>query len=277
LQGTRYEKYVHGARKKLHTNQPQVLRQSFGNVTHAFIQNGDGVPNLRAYMGLCLEFSKRGIEVSRFTTDIIPDIFHLLSKTSIVVGGLNEVHSALQALSLPLPPSLDYPTELQPFLCRKVLTITVQEVISHFQTSKTSLFIKPQTRKEGGHSGLVAHDEKCIILQTLPTESILWCSEMVTWIAEFRVFVVHGKIVGITQYSGEKVFDRLNINRILEAISAFEKGYKQAAYALDFGILGDGQTALVEWTDAYSVGSYGLESDVYADFLLTRWLELVGK
>jgi hypothetical protein len=51
-------------------------------------------------------------------------------------------------------------------------------------------------------------------------------------------------------------------------------GESTAGYALDLGVLTDGRTALVEWNDGYSLGSYGLESGLYAELIMARWCEL---
>lgn len=36
----------------------------------------------------------------------------------------------------------------------------------------------------------------------------------------------------------------------------------------------DGKTLLIEVNDAWALGCYGLESHLYAKFLLTRWAQL---
>lgn len=50
-----------------------------------------------------------------------------------------------------------------------------------------------------------------------------------------------------------------------------------AAFAIDFGVLTDGQTALVELNDGFSIGTYGLSGELYADFTAARWAELVAR
>lgn len=49
-----------------------------------------------------------------------------------------------------------------------------------------------------------------------------------------------------------------------------------AGYALDFGVPDTGETALVEWNDGSSPGSYGLESDSDTALTVARWCELTG-
>ncbi len=64
---------------------------------------------------------------------------------------------------------------------------------------------------------------------------------------------------------------------IAEAVRQLEEfGEGTAGYGLDVGMLPDGQTALVEWNDGYSLGSCGLARADYADLLIARWCELMG-
>ena len=60
--------------------------------------------------------------------------------------------------------------------------------------------------------------------------------------------------------------------RTLEA-----SGQATAGYGLDLGVLSDGETALVEWNDGFSLGSYGLDASLYAELILARWRELVDE
>ena len=47
------------------------------------------------------------------------------------------------------------------------------------------------------------------------------------------------------------------------------------AFALDLGILDNGEVAVVEMNDAFSIGKYdGIDDETYAKFLITRWNEL---
>jgi hypothetical protein len=40
--------------------------------------------------------------------------------------------------------------------------------------------------------------------------------------------------------------------------------------------LAQGDTALIELNDGFSLGSYGLDRSVYADLILARWTELMS-
>jgi hypothetical protein len=62
------------------------------------------------------------------------------------------------------------------------------------------------------------------------------------------------------------------------AIYDFEQSNQRTdAYGIDFGVLDDGNTALIEWNDGFALGSYGLEKEIYTELILTRWEEILKK
>lgn len=61
------------------------------------------------------------------------------------------------------------------------------------------------------------------------------------------------------------------------AVDAYARsGHAPGAYAIDFGVLTTGATALVEANDGYALGAYAIAADAYADLLLRRWQELLA-
>jgi hypothetical protein len=49
---------------------------------------------------------------------------------------------------------------------------------------------------------------------------------------------------------------------------------RPAGYAIDFGVLADGQTAIVEVNDGLGLGANGADGSVLADVLIARWRQL---
>ena len=47
-----------------------------------------------------------------------------------------------------------------------------------------------------------------------------------------------------------------------------------SAYCLDVGITNKGEIALIEMTDGFSFGKYGMSDELLAEILITRWNEL---
>ncbi|MCP2296618.1 protein of unknown function (DUF4343) [Nocardia amikacinitolerans] len=60
------------------------------------------------------------------------------------------------------------------------------------------------------------------------------------------------------------------------AVAAYHRsGAAPSAYGIDFGVLANGETALVEANDGYALGAYDLAADRYTELVLRRWSELV--
>ena len=61
------------------------------------------------------------------------------------------------------------------------------------------------------------------------------------------------------------------------AVTAYYRsGTAPAAYAIDFGVLANGETTLVETNDGYSLGAYDIDADQYTALLMNRWRDLLA-
>jgi hypothetical protein len=101
----------------------------------------------------------------------------------------------------------------------------------------------------------------------------VWCSELVDFVSEYRVYVCEREIVGIKHYSGDfRIF--VDPKAIDAALLAYTT--QPSAFGIDFGVTRDGRTLIVEQNDGFSLGSYGLHPVTYAKLLETRWLELLS-
>lgn len=68
------------------------------------------------------------------------------------------------------------------------------------------------------------------------------------------------------------------MNFVETVIQSFENSEESTdGYGIDFGILKNGETSLVEWNDGFALGSYGLDKNIYTDLLLSRWKQIVDK
>jgi ATP-grasp domain, R2K clade family 2 len=59
----------------------------------------------------------------------------------------------------------------------------------------------------------------------------------------------------------------------MQALDAAGAAY--AGYAIDFGVLSTGETALVEMNDGFALGAYAIDSQDYTDLICARWTELL--
>lgn len=179
---------------------------------------------------------------------------------TVPIGSVEWTHSYATALGMKLPYVSTYPTSLAPWMQRSVRRTLFAEVQQHE-------FVKPIRLKAftgGIKSKLGEHVD--------PAEQV-WACEPVKWLAEWRCYILHGKIVGVSQY-GEGEDTELDLDAPLHMIEAFTSA--PAGYALDVGLLSSGRVALVEVNDGWALGYYkGCSRDAYLELIATRWKEIV--
>ena len=110
-------------------------------------------------------------------------------------------------------------------------------------------------------------------LVSLPHVTLVIVWEYVLFDSEWRVFVVNGEILGLSHYQGD-CFVFPDSETIRSSVRQFRSA--PAGYGIDFGVLSDGRTVLVEANDGYSLGSYSLNSVDYTRLLEARWVELAA-
>lgn len=92
--------------------------------------------------------------------------------------------------------------------------------------------------------------------------------------SEWRCFVCRGKVLDLCRYQGDP-FRFLNAEAIESALADFA-AVALAGYGIDFGVLVEGRTVLVEVNEGHSLNPYGLDSMDSAELLEARWLQLMG-
>jgi hypothetical protein len=201
-----------------------------------------------------------------------------LARDALVVGGIGCVRAALAQLGVPEPDNIDYPDALRPFLLRSVRRSTIREAHRLIRDDKFDppIFIKPVTghKEFTGHVLAVYRD----LLRTAgwaheAPDTAVWLADVVEFVAEWRYFVLRRELVGVGHYHGDPL--RAPDPAVVRAaVAAYDPC--PAGYTLDFGVLADGRTALVEVNDGFSFGCYGLSPYTHAHLLTARWRELVG-
>jgi ATP-grasp domain, R2K clade family 2 len=214
-----------------------------------FIQKHRGeFANIDTFTAL-LGFREKGYEIITFE---YPEIDELpLDDESIVCGGIPVVLRALKRLGITPPELPSIPSQIADFAARKISTAT------------RKLFPgKP-----------LKEFRDLISTRHLPDEQIVVTSEIVEFHSEYRAFVMDGDILGIHYYKGNiRLFPDFTV--IDRAIAAYTSA--PAAYAIDFGIVADGRTLLVETNEAYALGCYGLPELRYSSLIERRWQELLA-
>jgi hypothetical protein len=220
------------------------------------------------------ELRSRGIPVELFTEKRIRRRQLPLAKDTLVVGYVQTFLAALQLLDIQPPPTNDYPAALEPFFHRRIWESTVERLIDWIYDGNAPVFAKPKGRKKRFTGCVFGYPDDLRYLEGTSRSTPVLCSDVVEWLSEYRVFVIRSKIVGVRHYKGD-VAIQLDEAVVAEAVRLLERsGEATAGYAVDLGVMGEGQTALVEWNDGFSLGSYGLDQAIYTDLLIARWCEI---
>lgn len=217
-------------------------------------------------------FRHLGYEVHFFTKDELSTL--PITPDTPVVGGVGTVMAALRGMGIDPPVHLTTPRCLEPFLGRRCWRSTLREVR---EAGVFPIFIKPYEDTKR-FTGLVLRSAAEIdTIPRLENEEPLHDSyevlaqEPVTFLSEWRVFVVRGRVVGTALHSGDPLLFP-NAHVIRQALGAYVSPLD--GYCADFGVTDDGRTLLVEVNEGYSLGSGHLKANLYASLLKARWEQM---
>jgi hypothetical protein len=223
---------------------------------------------------------KRGMFVVEATAKQILRKKAFVDQDTLVVGNIPFVRAALQQMGKQMPKHTPYPVEHAELMHRKVRLIPSLRW-ALIQLENGPMFIKPADGWKR-FTGFVAHTETDHRFQGASLAKPVWVSEPVEFIEEWRFYVVGGFIINF-----ENVSDKMPLHNFYLDICAIQRGVAKmhssgqypSAYVIDFGLLKDGRTALVEMNDGFSFGAYDTKEssgDSYWAVTATRWRELIS-
>jgi hypothetical protein len=219
-------------------------------------------------------FSAKGYPLDFFEWDELTGKHLPLERSTLVVGGTVAVQLALKQLAVPVPLPLNIPEPLMAHTGRKVWATTLGEVRQQFANgSAQPVFVKPLTVAKEFAGMVLTNPSDLNRTQHLDDQLSLQAAEPVTWVSEWRYFVLRGNVMGVAHYKGN-CFTHPDGTTVRRAVGDYTGA--PVAYGLDFGVTADGRTLVIEANDGYSLGCYGLDPVVYAAMLEARWCEIVG-
>ena len=229
-----------------------------------FVLSKNRVP---ANVNFCIAyhgFREMGFEVKLFETR-----GELLgaSKQDIVVGYVDTCRFQMERYHVPIE-EIDYPLELQKYLGRKIWKSSLNKINSN--PDLWPVFIKPLKDKD--FTGVAVKSPKDLIGCGDEFDKEIYCSEVVDFLAEWRVFVRYGKILDIRRYKGS--YNCIPDYNLME--QAISETTLPNGCAVDFGLTKDGRTLLIEVNDGYALGNYGLFYIDYAKLISARWSQIMG-
>lgn len=194
------------------------------------------------------------------------------SKYNILVGCIETTNKYFERFGLPPKRAINIPDELHHpfFLQRKVWTTTMKNFRNN--VPKLPVFIKPDGRAKEFIAGVMTRPDTVYAFKDVPDDSPVLLSEVVNMLSEWRCYVINGEVRGVKHYSGDPW---LIPDKHIVQLAVKQWKSQPSAYAIDFAVLENGRTALVEANDGWSLGNYGLEHTVYAKLLSTRWMEIM--
>jgi len=246
-------------------------------IEKAYIQtygNGKMEPEHR---GIQAVLEARNIPVTLFTQKKIDRSQLDLSPDCLIAGETSVVSKALKQLRVELPPPNTYPEALKYMLKRHVWESTLKAVLHDLDVNPfhSGVFVKPRDSAKKFTGCVLNSLSDRYLLKGASLHTPVWCAETVHWLSEYRVFVVNSRIAGIRHYWGDEQIS-IHLPEVEEAIGRLEASPERTnGYGIDFGVLQNGETALIEWNDGYSLGSYGLEDELYTELIIARWEEMM--
>jgi hypothetical protein len=221
------------------------------------------------------EVARRGLPVERFHAKHLLRRQVPLSPEVLVVGEVHVVESALTQLGREVPSENCYPEVLRPYLLRRVWPSTIGAVTGALMSGQLAeCFLKPRGRIKTLTGRMMDASDVGQLMQHAASTAV-WCAELVSFRSEHRAFVIDGQVRALRLYGGDaELPDESLVRTCVDAWTA--SGQAASAYAIDFGVLRDGRTALLEVNDGYSLGTYGCPPEVSVELLMRRWTELMG-
>lgn len=191
-------------------------------------------------------------------------------RNCLIVGSVESSIRYFENINIPIPEVLNIPNSLQPYLKRN---INVMEMGEFRKNYKLPTFIKPYDRVKYFPSGVASKKSTIdFLLSDVPNDFRVLTSEVVNMVSEYRCFINKGKLVGMKHYLGDfKIFP--NVDLIEECIS--KCNIDNISYTMDFAITDKNETILIELNDGWSIGSYGLDPEIYVKFIIDRWRQIL--
>ena len=222
-------------------------------------------------------FQQRGIPVELYTIKKIQRRALPLSRSTFIAGDMDAMHGAMNQLQIDIPLPDDYPDSLAPFLRRRIWRDVLGDVEHRFFGGDgTPVFVKPASRRKSFTGRVCGTSGDFMYLGGTSRRQAVWCSEIVHWRSEYRVYVTDHVVVGVDHYAGSPDVG-LDMAAVESALGAYrESGRAPSAYGIDFGVLSNGETALVEANDGYALGAYAIDAQPYTDLVCRRWNELLA-
>ena len=230
----------------------------------------DGISLDVSFAGYCgvmqKNWSSKVYEVKKVPVEALS--VALIGNKDVVlpIGSVEYVRRAADLLGVELPSPLNVPSDLAPYVGRKIWTAQRSEL-------SFPCFVKPLEEVKL-FTGFVAKSQESFANypELKDWQGMCFCSEPIGEIlSEWRCYVLEGKVFNCSNYNGDSlVFPDKNEIQYLVSL------YKNApiGYSLDVAVTKTG-TKLIECNDAWALGYYGGDFGDYFKMVKARWLQIL--
>lgn len=192
-----------------------------------------------------------------------------IENSLLIEGSVEIITESLKKIDKLVPEPNYYPESLNTYLKRNVWQNTF---FNELENIKKPIFIKSKEWKKFTGEVVYPHQKDSFQFKE---DFEVYCSDLITILAEWRVYVHHQKIIAITRYDDNDEDFYINEMDIQKAIDILNKYDERVSYAIDFGINNKNEIVLIENNDAWAIGAYqGITYKEYASFLISRWSQL---
>jgi hypothetical protein len=219
-----------------------------------------------------------GYEISAFDGSDTSKLWQTdFERQDILIGSVESTIIFFQLMNVPIPGYIGYPDCIRKYLGREIRKTKFMNIQAEIQTlpCEYPFFIKPADDVKKFTGCVIEKKSEIDTLEkfeNIEDEDIVYISEVLDIISEYRCFVHRGVLKGIQWYKG----DFCKFPEV-ELIKNIIKDYKNApvAYTIDIGILSNGSNILVEINDFWAIGSYGLSGKIYARMAADRFRQIM--
>jgi len=219
-------------------------------------------------------FSERGYEVIPYLFEDMDKI--PITREDIVVGGIQCIRKALNAFGVD-PITYSIPNDNLLKYCNRAFKIITIEELNKIVCSGSfkKFFVKPYKEHKLFNGHVVSEYKDLFKTMHVSKQHEIVYSDYVDFVSEYRIFLTHGEIVGMSHYHGDPlVFPDSDTVKSLTK-DAYNT-YNLDGFSVDVGITSDNQTLLIEINDGFSLGAYGLNYYIYSHLIEARWKQLIA-
>ena len=188
-----------------------------------------------------------------------------------MAGGLSSIRLALGES---FPKANSYPLILTEFYKRQIQSSNLIKVYSSYNKGK-DCFIKPKEDFKTFTGFILSEGTYDLgkLIRKYGKEYPVFTSSKIDIKSEYRVYVSKGSVLDTSFYFGEGAYlDYFIVNKVIDKLN--KEIDIPNSYAIDFAILEDNSTVVLELNEGFSIDSYISSSESYFKVIKNRWDEL---